>query len=70
MFPPIRLPALIEPEVDETEDEQSVRVEDGVPPPPPALDVAAAAPVFGAAVLPPDDDPPDDCADCVVPPLT
>jgi hypothetical protein len=69
MLPPVRLPALIEPEVDETEDEQSVRVEDGVPPPP-ALDVAAAAPVFEAAVLPPDDDPPDDCADCVVPPLT
>jgi hypothetical protein len=70
MFPPVKLPALIEPEVDETEDGQSALVEDGVPPPPPALDVAAAAPVFEAAVPPPDDDPPDDCADRVVPPLT
>jgi hypothetical protein len=68
MFPPVRLPALIEPEVDETEVEQKVLPEDGAPPP--ALDVAAAEPVFEAAVLLPDDDPPDDCADRVVPPLT
>ena len=71
-LPPIRLPALSVPDVDETEEEQRVRPEDGAPPPPPplAFDAAAALPAFELAVLPPDDDALDDCADRVVPPLT
>lgn len=70
-LPLIKPPAPNVPDVDETEEEQSVLPEDGAPPPPPLVfDAAAALPAFEVAVLPPDDDPPDDCAECVVPPLT
>ncbi len=70
-LPLIKLPALNIPDVDETEEEQRMRLEDGaLPPPPLAFDAAAALPTFEVAVLPPDDEALDGCADRVVPPLT